>query len=107
WYEIANPIPPVYNEDGSYNDYIQTPGTFGNPNPLKALNEIVNNRNRTKILATTFGEFEIIKNLKFRSSFNVDFESGNAENFRPSAIGGQNAPPPSVPTGNYSSLRYL
>lgn len=107
FFEIANPIPPVYNEDGSYNDYIQTPGTFGNPNPLKALRQTVNNAQRTKIIASTFGEYEIIDNLKFRSSFNVDFENRNSENFRPSTIGAQNAPPPSVPTGNYGSRRYL
>lgn len=106
-FEIANPIPPAYNEDGSYNDYIESPGTFGIPNPIMFLNQITNKASRTKILTNVFGEFEIIKNLKFRSSFNIDFEDGDSEYFRPSTLGNQNARPPSVPSGNYGNVKYL
>ncbi|MGK6350039.1 SusC/RagA family TonB-linked outer membrane protein [Parapedobacter sp. DT-150] len=106
-FEIANPIPPAYNADGSYNDYIESPGTFGIPNPIMFLNETVNKGNRTRILMNTFGEFEIVKNLKFKSSFNVDFEDGDSQYFRPSILGNQNARPPSVPSGNYGNVKYL
>ena len=106
-FEIANPIPAAYNADGSYNDYIQSPGTFGIPNPIMVLNQTTNKASRTKILMNAFGEFEIIKNLKFRSSFNVDFEDSDSEYFRPSTLGNQNAAPPSVPTGNYGNVKYL
>jgi len=107
FFEIANPIPPAYNPDGSYNDYIQTTGTFGNPNPIMVLNETTNKATRTKILTNVFGELEIVKNLKLRSSFNVDFEDGDSEYFRPSILPNQNAPGPSVPSGNYGNVKYL
>lgn len=106
-FEIANPIPPAYNPDGSYNDFIESPGTFGIPNPIMVLNETVNKASRTRILMNTFGEYEIVKNLKFKSSFNVDFEDGDSQYFRPSTLGNQNARPPSVPSGNYGSVKYL
>lgn len=106
-FEIANPIPPVYLPDGSYNDYIESPGTFGIPNPVMALNSITNKASRTRILMNSFAEFEIVKNLKLRSSFNVDFEDGDSEYFRPSIIGNQNARPPSVPSGSFGASKYL
>lgn len=106
-FEIANPIPPAYNPDGSYNDYIESPGTFGIPNPVMALNSITNKATRMRILMNSFAEYEIVKNLKFRTSFNVDFENGDSEYFRPSIIGNQNARPPSVPSGSVGSVRYL
>lgn len=106
-FEIANPIPPVYNPDGSYNDFIQSSGTFGIPNPVMALNSITNKATRLRVLMNSFAEYEIVKNLKFRTSFNVDFENGDSEYFRPSIIGNQNAAPPSVPSGSVGSVRYL
>ncbi|NLR57905.1 TonB-dependent receptor [Chitinophaga polysaccharea] len=104
---IASPIEPIYNKDGSYNAFIQSPGTFGLPNPVMMLNEIVNRSKSTRILFNTYGEYEIIKNLKFKSTFNVDYQEGSAEYFRPSTIGNTNAAPPSIPSGNYSSGNYL
>lgn len=106
-FDIASPIPSVYNEDGSYNAYIQSPGSFGIPNPVMALNETTNKANRTKILMNTYGEYEILDNLKFKSTFNVDFEDTSSEYFRPSILGNQNAAPPSVPSGNYGRGKYL
>lgn len=106
-FEIVNPIPNIYNEDGSYNSYIESPGTFGVPNPVMAINETVNKYSRNKLLFNAFGEYEIIDNLKFKSTFNVDLEEGKNEHFRPSIIGDQNSPPPSIPSGSYGSSRYI
>lgn len=104
---IASPIPAVYNEDGSYNAYIQSPGSFGIPNPVMVMNETTNKANRTKILMNTFAEYEIVDNLKFKSTFNVDFEDTSSEYFRPSTLGNQNAAPPSVPSGSFGRGKYL
>src|SRR5690606_24775827 len=97
----------VYNEDGSYNPYIESPGTFGNPNPVMFLNDRVDKSNRTRVLANVFGEYEIIDNLKFKSTFNVDYESSGSEYFRPSTIPNQNAPGLSVPSGSNGNSKYL
>ncbi|SKD08874.1 TonB-linked outer membrane protein, SusC/RagA family [Chitinophaga ginsengisegetis] len=104
---IASPIEPIYKADGSYNEYIQSPGTFGLPNPVMMLNEVTNKSKSTRILFNTYGEYEIIKNLKFKSTFNVDYQEGSAEYFRPSTIGNTNAAPPSIPSGGYITGNYL
>lgn len=107
FFDITSPIPAVYNEDGSYNPYIESPGTFGNPNPVMFLNDRVDKSNRTRVLANVFGEYEIIDNLKFKSTFNVDYESSGSEYFRPSTIPNQNAPGLSVPSGSNGNSKYL
>ncbi|SEW51021.1 SusC/RagA family TonB-linked outer membrane protein [Chitinophaga arvensicola] len=107
FFGIASPIEPIYKPDGSYNEYIQSPGTFGLPNPVMALNEITNRSKSTRILFNTYGEYEIIKNLKFKSTFNVDYQEGSSDFFRPSTIGNTNAAPPSIPSGLYTSGNYL
>src|SRR5690606_8387343 len=62
-FDIASPIPSVYNPDGSYNAYIQSPGTFGVPNPVMVLNETTNKASRIKVLMNTYAEYSILKNL--------------------------------------------
>lgn len=106
-FDIASPIPPVYNEDGSYNAYIQSPGTFGVPNPVMFLKETTNKASRIKLLMNTYAEYSILENLKVKTTFNVDYEDGNSEYFRPSILGNQNAAPPSVPSGQYIQSKYL
>ncbi|MCL4638637.1 MAG: TonB-dependent receptor [Olivibacter sp.] len=106
-FDIASPIPSVYNPDGSYNAYIQSPGTFGVPNPVMVLNETTNKASRIKLLMNTYAEYSILKNLRFKTTFNVDYEDGNSEYFRPSILGNQNAAPPSVPSGRFIQSKYL
>lgn len=106
-FDIASPIPSVYNPDGSYNAYIQSPGTFGVPNPVMVLNETTNKASRIKVLMNTYAEYSILKNLRFKTTFNVDYEDGNSEYFRPSILGNQNAAPPSVPSGRFIQSKYL
>lgn len=107
FFDITSPIPSVYNEDGSYNPYIESPGTFGNPNPVMFLNERVDRNTRTRILTNAYGEYEIVNNLKFKSTFNVDFGDTDSEYFRPSTIPNQNAPGLSVPSGSYGRSKSL
>ena len=103
----ASPIEPIYNPDGSYNAYIQSPGTFGLTNPVMALEQITNKSKSSRILFNVYGEYEILKNLKFKSTFNVDYQEGSNEYFRPSTLANENAAPPSIPSGSASSGSYL
>lgn len=107
FFDIASPIPSVYNPDGSYNAYIESPGTFGNPNPVMLLKERVDKTSRMRILTNAFAQYEILDGLKFKTSFNVDFQDGSSEYFRPSTLPNQNAPGPSVPSGSYGRAKYL
>ncbi|MET3878508.1 TonB-dependent receptor [Chitinophaga sp. OAE865] len=103
----ASPIEPIYNPDGSYNAYIQSPGTFGLANPVMVLNESTNKSKSSRILFNTYGEYEILKGLKFKSTFNVDYQQGSNEYFRPSTLANENAAPPSIPSGSFGTGEYL
>lgn len=110
FFGIASPIEPVYNPDGSYNAFIQSPGTFGMPNPVMFLNEVTNKNENHRVLFNTYGEWEIIKNLKLKSTFNVDYQESVYNFFIPSTIGDVNAAPPRIPSaayGNSNSLNWL
>lgn len=82
---VASPIPPVYNEDGTYNAMIQeNPDVFPYPNPLMNLKQTKNESTSMRILAIAFAEWKIIDNLKLKSSFNFDWQDEEAGVFRPS-----------------------
>lgn len=104
---IASPIEPAYLPDGSYNAFIQSPGTFGLPNPVMLLNETVNNAQNNRLIINGFGEYEIIKGLKFKTTFNVDWQSAKAEYFRPSTLGGVNTAPPTIPSGSVGNANIM
>ncbi|MGX5821019.1 SusC/RagA family TonB-linked outer membrane protein [Chitinophaga lutea] len=97
---IASPIEPVYKPDGSYNAFVQSPGTFGLPNPVMLMNETVNEAKNNRLILSGYGEYEIIKGLKFKTTMNVDWQNASAEYFRPSTLGGVNTAPPSIPSGS-------
>ncbi|MGN7720518.1 SusC/RagA family TonB-linked outer membrane protein [Chitinophaga sp. 22620] len=107
FFGIASPIEPAYKPDGSYNAFIQSPGTFGLPNPIMVMNETVNNLREVRLLMNGYAEYEIIPNLKFKSTINVDYQNGAAEYFRPSTLGTTNTAPPSIPSGNSFRGDYL
>src|SRR5690606_15109923 len=103
FFDIANPISPLYNADDTYNAYLdEAPGAFGLPNPVMFLEETVNKGSSARVLFNAYGEYDLVKNLKFKSTFNVDYGSGESRYFRPSTLGSTNTPPPSIPSGNYS-----
>ncbi|MGH2623412.1 MAG: SusC/RagA family TonB-linked outer membrane protein, partial [Sphingobacterium sp.] len=107
FFEIATPVSTIYNDDGSYNPYIISPGSFGNPNPVMYLNQRTNKSSKLKMLMSAYAEYSILSNLKFKTTFNVDYQDESGETFRPSTIPNQNAPGLSIPSGNYSRGQYL
>jgi len=107
FFEIATPVSSIYNEDGSYNPYIVSPGAFGNPNPVMYLNQRTNKSSKLKMLMSAYAEYSILSNLKFKTTFNVDYQDESGETFRPSTIPNQNAPGLSIPSGNYNRGQYL
>lgn len=103
---IMDPRDPIYNEDGSYNNYIGGhDGVFGFYNPVQALNEINRNREIADVLANGYLEFSILKDLKFKSSVNVRLSNNAYKEYIPSDIAGQNAPPPRPATEYDESFR--
>jgi TonB-linked SusC/RagA family outer membrane protein len=106
-WEVADPIPPIYNADGSYNAMIGTDGTWNQPNPVMVLKETTHNLKGTHLLTSAYVNYEIIPSLTFRSTFNVDMDNSDENSFYPSTLGSTNSPPPHIPSGSFSHSKYL
>lgn len=96
------PILPVYDENGDYNfkQYIWNHGLPNLINPVALANLRKDNMKRNRMLGTLYAEYEIIKDLKLKSSFGADFNSFRRNVYRPSTLPTSvNQTPPSIPTG--------
>jgi TonB-linked SusC/RagA family outer membrane protein len=77
-----NPNVPVYNEDGTYGR-----DPLGNgflENPVMIANELTHNINSRRLISNIYGEISFLENLKFRSTFGIDFLTRREERFIPS-----------------------
>jgi TonB-linked SusC/RagA family outer membrane protein len=94
---LMDPREPVYNEDGTYNDYIGNhDGIFGWGNPVQQLNEIENIQHINRILSNGYVEITFLNDFKFRPSVNISLENLGRSDFSPSyvaALGFGNPPP--------------
>jgi TonB-dependent starch-binding outer membrane protein SusC len=71
----ASPLMPVYNADGSYADYTQYQASWLSDNPVKSAKEIKAFTTNYRFLGTVFTDIQILKTLKFRSSFTTDYSN--------------------------------
>ncbi|WP_162996258.1 TonB-dependent receptor [Mucilaginibacter celer] len=105
---LESPLVPVKRPDGSYTHVIGSPGTFQNNNPVSALVNTTNMYKDFRTLANTYITWQPIKGLDIKSTFGVDYQNSNGDYFRPSFLGGFNAPDDGTGTrvkaqGNFSS----
>lgn len=85
---LIDPREPVYDENGKLRPYIGgKDGVFAYPNPLFMLENITRDRYIADLLTNVYAEIEIIKNLKFRSSFNTKLNYNTFKLYIPSTIG--------------------
>ena len=77
----ASPLEPVYNEDGSYSDYTEYQASWLSDNPVKSAKEITAYTSAYRFIGSVFADIDIVKNLKFRSSFSTDFSSLTDDQF--------------------------
>lgn len=66
---------PIYNADGTY----YKSGSL--ENPVAAAKEPFIRSVNNRLLGTQYTEFELIKNLKYRASFGIDFTYGRDDRF--------------------------
>ncbi len=105
-----SPLVPVTDANGNRTPYVISSDMYAGPNPLNSLEFAGTKSKNFRGLGTAFAEYEIIKGLKARYSFNVDYTQASAFTFNPSFVGGVNAPPPVVPnssTGKSNSFNWL
>ncbi|GAB3314430.1 TonB-dependent receptor [Larkinella ripae] len=90
------PFSPVYNRDGSYTfvDQIQR------PNPVALATQSVSFAVVNRLLGNVYADYEILKNLTFRTTLNIDYSGTRDENFIPSTIQGGAARPATASYGD-------
>ncbi|HVM89019.1 MAG TPA: TonB-dependent receptor [Puia sp.] len=69
----ASPLMPVYDSAGNYSDYTQYQASWLSDNPVKSAKEIKAFTTNYRFIGTAFADIEILKSLKFRSSFTADY----------------------------------
>lgn len=96
------PIFPVYNADGSYNfgNYNWSHKQQAVLNPVALANEREDQMKRNKVFGKLFFDWNIIKDLTFRTEFSTNWNSFRREIYRPSTLPTSvNKTPPSNPEG--------
>jgi len=66
---------PLFNADGSY----ARPSLF--ENPLAAINELKFSDVGSRAIGNIFGEYNIIRGLKFKTSWGIDFNESKEDNY--------------------------
>ena len=84
----TSPLSPVYSDNGRYgspyNDTTDSEWNNGDSNPYGVMMTTNNNLTQKFTLsANVFAEMEFIKNLKFRSTLGVKYDSDNSRTFEP------------------------
>jgi TonB-linked SusC/RagA family outer membrane protein len=104
-----SPLVPVTDASGKRTPFIEGGGRPA-PNPLNSLEFAGTTRKEFRGLGSIFAEYEILRGLKAKYSFNVDYSNGSSFLFNPSNVGGIFLPPPVVPnstTTQFSSFNWL
>ncbi|HWV35251.1 MAG TPA: SusC/RagA family TonB-linked outer membrane protein, partial [Thermomicrobiales bacterium] len=108
---LACPLGQAYDEEGNLLPFIDSgnicPGVWRLINPLYAVNNIQDERNALTALASGYLHLDVTNFLSIRTNLNAEWSQNERKFFQPSTIGSNNNPPPSIPTGSYSSGRSL
>ncbi|SEB06209.1 SusC/RagA family TonB-linked outer membrane protein [Pedobacter hartonius] len=105
---LMDPREPVYNADGSYNNYIGGhDNIFGFPNPVQRLNEELHQEYKGNVTANAYVEVKPFKNFSFRTNLNGSLENDRNHDFTPSDIAGFNNAPPLQASGGEHFYNYL
>ena len=109
WAMTANPIPSVYNEDGSYRYLVDDGGgdAWKYPNLVQSIKEVDQKTRSQRIIGSIYGEYQMIPGLTFKTTFNTDWTGNNFFSYKPSTIRDLNNPNPSVPYSVYEQRGYL
>jgi TonB-linked SusC/RagA family outer membrane protein len=105
---MMDPREPVYNADGSYNNYIGGhDGIFGFPNPVQRLKEEIHKQYKGNVTANAYIEIKPLKNLSFRTNLNGALEDDRNHDFTPSDVALFNSPPPRQASGAEYFYNYM
>ncbi len=103
------PILPYKNEDGTLplTAYIAGLSAFPAPNWYRSLNEVKNETKNARLITNAFIEVNILKGLKFNTTFSADLANSNFFNYQPSTTSTTfTALPPTIATSFRRNDRY-
>jgi TonB-linked SusC/RagA family outer membrane protein len=81
---LALPTQPLYQEDGNYSGPIQQPMWDGDiVNPIGLANTVDNSTLGYNLIGSLYGEYEIIKDLKFKTTFGLQANFWNSRTWAP------------------------
>ena len=107
---LMDPREPVYNADGSFNNYMGGhDNIFGFPNPVQRLMEEQHKQYKSNITANAYIDIKPLKNFNFRTSVNGIIDDMRNHDFTPSGVAGFNSAPPRQASGGeyfYNNLNY-
>lgn len=104
---LTSPMAKAVNDDGSLPLGAEAPGMWPNPNWLRTAKDRINVTKNTRLLSNAYAEFEIIRNLKLKSTINTDLAHADRFIFFPSTTGGIFRVPPTIPSGSQYYSNYL
>ncbi|HKG67222.1 MAG TPA: TonB-dependent receptor, partial [Segetibacter sp.] len=82
------PVMPIYDQNGELTKFNQFPGSTGNifayPNWVRAANELVNETKTTNLISNAYLQYQPIKGLVLKSTFNVEYLNTKYFFFNPS-----------------------
>jgi len=81
---LALPTQAIYHEDGSYTGPVGQPIYSGDiTNPIGAAKTVQNSTNGYNLMGSVYGELEILKNLKFKSTFGLQANFWDSRTWSP------------------------
>ncbi|MFI5140652.1 MAG: SusC/RagA family TonB-linked outer membrane protein, partial [Sphingobacteriales bacterium] len=73
----ASPLMPVYSSPGVYTDFTQYQAYWLSDNPVKSAREINAHTFTDRFISSLFAEYKITKDLKFKSTWSIDYNDVN------------------------------
>ncbi|HZY38122.1 MAG TPA: TonB-dependent receptor [Mucilaginibacter sp.] len=73
----ASPLMPVYSSPGVYADFTQYQASWLSDNPVKSAQQINAHTYTDRFIGSVYGEYKITPELKFRSTWSLDFDDVN------------------------------
>ncbi|MDR3697199.1 TonB-dependent receptor [Mucilaginibacter sp.] len=73
----ASPLMPVYSSPGVYANFTQYQAYWLSDNPVKSAKEINAHTYTDRFISSLFAEYKIMKDLKFKSTWSIDYNDVN------------------------------
>ena len=95
WYSAKHKLTPsdaVYNEDGTYNEKLQSNGSR---NPKASLDHDYKKQRVTRTFSTVYAQIKFLEELRLKSTFSYDYSVSKATNWTaPSTTSGSSSDGP-------------